>query len=149
MRRDAAEQAEKQDDERGGRTQPSPEQAKASARQREIENALREDTITIPVAGHEIEWTTFSGKESEEVALIEQRMQDMGDDLERLDEDLDEITEWMCSLLEDHAEPDWMTAEWFRENFTLRKRRVYLDMLNREQDLTEAEIKKLLGRRSA
>lgn len=147
MRRDAAEQADKQEDERGGRAQPSPERAEASARQREIENALRQDTITIPVAGHEIEWTTFDGTESEEVALIEQRMQDMGDDLERLDEDLDEITEWMCDLLEKHSKPDWMTAEWFRTNFTLRKRRVYLDMLNREQDLTESEIKKLLGRR--
>lgn len=149
MREDAAQRVQEQEDGGQERTQPSPEQAEASARQREIENALREDTVTLPVAGHEVEWTVLDGKTSEDIALIEQRVQDMGETPEALDEDLDEIADWMCSLLEDHSKPEWMTAEWFREHFTLRKRRVYLDMLNREQDLTESEIKKLLGRRSA
>ncbi|WP_255170098.1 hypothetical protein [Natrononativus amylolyticus] len=112
----------------------------ASSLQQQVENTLAEEIVRLPVGGEQIKFDTFDGPTSDRVATVEERIARM--DVESFEEKYAEEVRWMCKTLGEAAEPKWMTASWFYENFSIKKRREYLNLIQAEEDLMEADIKK-------
>lgn len=131
LRKRAVEEKQKRDAER----------RQVSAMQRSIENYLAEETITLPLGPEEVQFSTLNGTDSDKATLIGERIARIGGD--DFEEQFEDEVWWMCETLGGAAEPEWFTADWVKQNLSIRKRRKYLNMLTAERDLTSEQIKNL------
>lgn len=144
---------------RSSGSQQTDEEAEANSLQAQIENSLSDSKCRLPVGDARVQFRTFNGDcsdcpdhpddhtvktggdLSDLIALTDERLDRMNTDnyAERYH---DEVF-WLCEVLDWSSEPEFMEASWWREMFSIKRRREYLNLIQSERDLTREEIKKL------
>lgn len=134
------------------------ETAEASSLQQQIENSIADETVRLPVGDARVEFRTFNGDCSGCPDHPDREIEkggDISDMVALTDERLDRMTQsnfaekyeeevgWMCDVLEWSSKPDFMTAEWWRETFGIKRRREYLNLIQTERELSRKKLEKL------
>lgn len=110
------------------------EWTEATAQQRRIEEALRSETVMLPLGDAEMEFRVWEDRDTSEwAAVVGERVRRIdGDDYrEELSAELDRI----YSELGEHAEPDWADRCWFEANVRFKLALQLVVSLNAEQDV--------------
>lgn len=114
----------------------------ASIKER-IEQNLASETVTLPVGGESVDFSTFGRETSEWASVLQERIRRLDGD--NYQEEFSAEVDQLYETLGTHSEPDWMTRGWWEKHVPIRRAIQYVVSVNAEADISEGEIESFRG----